>query len=375
MIPISLYIHIPWCIKKCPYCDFNSYTTKTKIDEIEYINFLIQDLEQDLHLINHRKIQNIFIGGGTPSLFNIESIHYLIQKIKKKVHLSKSTEITIEANPTNIEYKKIIEYNKIGINRISLGVQTFNNVHLKNLGRLYTEQDIKNVIHNMKSNQKNINFNIDIMHSLHNQSYFEAIEDLNKAISYNPNHISWYQLTIEPNTLFFYQKLNLTKDLETEKIIKQGNKILEKYGYIQYEISSYCKAGYQCKHNLNYWKFGDYIGIGCGAHGKITQKNKKIIRTVKFKNIHDYIKYNFLKKKYQISHKDIALEFFMNICRLKKKINKKDLYKKTGLKQQEINNQIKKCIQEGYIKNDYKYWEITKKGYQFLNSLLEIFVV
>ncbi|WP_343155126.1 radical SAM family heme chaperone HemW [Buchnera aphidicola (Kurisakia onigurumii)] len=374
MIPISLYIHIPWCTKKCPFCDFNSYTIKTKIEEKKYIDLLIQDLKQELPLIKNRKIHSIFIGGGTPSLFTINNLKKLIKKIKTILLINYKIEITIESYPSEKEKKKILQYQKIGINRISLGIQTFNNNYIKKLNRNYLEKDIIQLLNTFKNKKKIYNFNIDIMHSLPDQSIEEAILDLKKAISFQPTHISWYELTIEPNTPFYYKKLNILSEKNKLKIIRQGNKILKKNGYIQYEISSYCKKKYQCKHNVNYWNFGDYIGIGCGAHGKITDKiNNSIIRTIKHKHIRDYINDNFLQKKYVLDTKEIILEFFMNKLRLKRPLLKKDLYNFTGINKKFIQENIFKCIQKGYLTEDNKYWKITKKGELFLNSLLEIF--
>ncbi|CAL4325202.1 Heme chaperone HemW [Buchnera aphidicola (Thelaxes suberi)] len=375
MHSVSLYIHIPWCMKKCPYCDFNSYTEKNKINEKKYIFLLMNDLEQDLNLINNKVIiQNIFIGGGTPSLFHINSIDLLLKEIHKRIEIANNAEITIESNPTSMENKKILQYNKIGINRISLGIQTFNNTLLEKIGRNYTINNIEKILTSINFFKKKINFNIDLMYNLPDQSYKEAMNDIKKAISFNPTHISWYELTIEPKTVFFYKKLNLPNEYISEKIFLSGKKLLEKNNYIQYEVSSYSKIGYECQHNLNYWNFGDYLGIGCGAHGKITQENKKVIRTIKFNNIKDYEQKMFLKKKYIVQKKELALEFFMNQCRIKKNILKEDLYNKTGITPQNIQKKINKCITNNLIIEDSNSWKLTKKGYLFINSILENFL-
>ncbi|CAL4043965.1 Heme chaperone HemW [Buchnera aphidicola (Anoecia corni)] len=371
---LSLYIHIPWCLKKCYYCDFNSYQIKTKIPQEKYIENLLNDLDRDLLITNNRTIKSIFIGGGTPSLFNPEIIEYLIYKVKKKVKVSKTAEITIESNPNTVELEKINQFIKIGINRFSIGIQTFNTNILKSLGREYSQSQVKNFLYQI-SNIQNINFNIDIMHSLPGQSYENAIYDIKKTILINPSHISWYELTIEPNTIFFYKKpKNIPNEITNLKIFKKGKKLLERAGYIQYEISSFAKPGFQCMHNKNYWNFNDYIGIGCGAHGKITQSNRDIIRTIKNRNISIFMKGLYLQKKYKIKEKDLPIEYFINKFRLLKPIKKICFFLKTNVPCLKIKNKIKIAINQGYLLETPFYWTLTKKGTYFMNNLLEIFL-
>ncbi|QFQ32354.1 radical SAM family heme chaperone HemW [Buchnera aphidicola] len=370
--PISLYIHIPWCIKKCGYCDFYSYVSKREIPETEYIKNLLKDLEKDVKLIHQRKINNIFIGGGTPSLLHNESIKTLIQGIKKRVKLCKYSEITIESNPKSIEYKRFRNYKKSGINRFSLGIQTFNSNLLKKIERTYTKKEAIEAIKEIK--KINSNFNIDIMYGLPDQSLQNVLSDLKNAIRYNPTHISWYQLTTEPNTAFYKKDLCLPTENMIFKMCKKGEKFLRKSGYIKYEISSYVKSKYKCRHNLNYWHFGDYIGIGCGAHGKITKVNGEIIRTIKNKNINDFINGKYLEAKNLISEKDKAFEYFMNAFRLYQPIYKKHFQERTNISISNIKNQIKKALKNKYIIENKNSWETTQKGKIFLNSLLKIFL-
>lgn len=370
--PISLYIHIPWCIKKCGYCDFYSYVSKEIIPETEYIKSLLKDLEKDLKLIYKRKINNIFIGGGTPSLLHNISIKNLITGIKKRTELSKFSEITIESNPKLIEYKNFRNYKKSGVNRFSLGVQTFNSNLLKKIERTYNKKEVITAIKEIK--KINNNFNIDIMYGLPTQSLNNVLSDLKNAVKFNPTHISWYQLTIEPNTSFYKKDLHLPHENIIFEMFNQGEKFLKKSGYIKYEISSYVKSKYKCKHNLNYWNFGDYIGIGCGAHGKITKVNGDIIRTVKNKNINEFINGKYLNAKQLISDKDKPFEYFMNAFRLYKPIYKKHFQERTNISISNIENNIKQALKKKYLIENKDYWETTKKGKIFLNSLLKIFL-
>lgn len=370
--PISLYIHIPWCLKKCGYCDFYSYVSRKPIPEKEYINHLLKDLEKDLILINQRKIESIFIGGGTPSLLKERSIKKLLQEIKNIANISNTAEITIEANPTTLENKRFLNYKNSGINRFSLGIQTFQSKLLKKIERTYNKKEA--ILAIKKIRKINKNFNLDIMYGLPNQTLDDALLDLKKAVKYNPTHISWYQLTIEPNTVFYKKKLTLPNENIIFKMLMQGDEFLKKSGYKKYEISSYSKLHYECKHNLNYWNFGDYIGIGCSAHGKITQENGEIIRTVKNNNINDFINGKYLKYKNIILKKDKPFEYFMNAFRLYKPIYKKIFQERTNIDENYIKKNIEKAIEKRYIIEKINFWETTKKGKMFLNSLLKIFL-
>ncbi|QCI22975.1 radical SAM family heme chaperone HemW [Buchnera aphidicola] len=369
---ISLYIHIPWCLKKCGYCDFYSYVSKDSIPEKKYIEHLLKDFEKDLHLINDRKISTIFIGGGTPSLLQSNSIKKLIHGIKIRNMISKNAEISIEANPKTLEYQRFMHYKDAGVNRFSLGVQTFNSNLLKKIERTYTSKEVISAV--IESKKVNDNLNLDLIYGLPDQSLEDALLDLQYAIKYNPSHISWYQLTIEPNTSFYAKKIKLPHENIIFNMLIEGDKLLEKSGYKKYEISSYSKLNYQCQHNLNYWNFGDYIGIGCGAHGKITQKNGKIIRTIKNKNINDFLSGNYLNSIFTVSKRDKIFEYFMNVFRLYQPVYKKHFREQTNLNESLIKKNIQIAIQEGFLINELDFWHTTKKGKNFLNLLLEIFL-
>lgn len=371
--PLSLYIHIPWCIKKCFYCDFHSYPKKKKIPYKKYIQNLINDLDNDLKIVNNREIKTIFIGGGTPSLLPEKYIYLLINSIKKRLTINSKAEITIEANPNTNDIKKFLSYKEAGINRISIGVQSFEKEKLISLGRIHSEKEINNAIKllfllRLKS------FNIDLMYGLINQSLKDSINDLNKVIILNIPHLSWYQLTIEPKTLFYNSKPKLPKEEILWNIFRYGKKFIISSGYINYEISSYAKPGFQCLHNINYWRFGDYLGIGCGAHGKITQKDGKILRTVKTLNIYKYMNKKYLSKYYQILHKDLPIEYFMNRFRLLENIPRNEFTKLTGISEKKIRFSLDIAQEKGYIIENNYYWIVTEKGRLFLNNLLELFI-
>lgn len=372
---ISLYIHFPWCIKKCFYCDFNSHKTKKNSNGMykKYLNNIFFDFNKNIFLLKNKKVKTIFIGGGTPSLLNIKLINLLINKIKNRINLCKNAEITIEINPETINFKKLYEYKIIGINRLSFGIQSFNINHLKRLGRTHDNDQAIHVI-NLAKKLFFKNINIDLMYGLPNQTIDQAMNDLKIAIDLNPTHISWYQLTIEKNTIFNYKKpKNIPNEDIIYKIFKQGNILLDKNQYKRYEISSYSKKKFFCKHNLNYWKFGDYIGIGCGAHSKITHNNK-ILRIHKTNNPHVFMQGNYISKIYLVKDKDKTFEFFMNKFRLIEPIKKQDYYKYTGLNIKNINSKIKKSVLQGFLSENNNYWIVTNKGLNFLNLLLENFL-
>ena len=372
-IPLSLYIHMPWCVQKCPYCDFNSHTIKKTPDYRAYIDHLIKDLQQDIALCPERSIHSIFIGGGTPSLFSAELINHLLTKVNELIPIEKDAEITIEANPNSVDAERFTGYQQAGINRISIGVQSFQTDKLIRLGRVHNPQEAINagkLAHKLKLDS----FNLDLMHGLPNQSLDDALFDLKQAIAINPPHLSWYQLTIEPNTLFGSKPPVLPDDDKLWEIYQVGHQLLTQHGYQQYETSAYAKPELKCQHNLNYWRFGDYLGIGCGAHGKITQPNGDIIRTVKTRHPKGYLEGRYIEKSYTVPKEDLAFEFFMNRFRLFEATPKIEFEQRTFLPLQTIDRQINLAIEKNYLTEDKEYWKITEQGKLFLNSLLEIFL-
>ncbi|WP_343182501.1 radical SAM family heme chaperone HemW [Buchnera aphidicola] len=375
IFPLSLYVHIPWCVKKCPFCDLNTCKIENEISKKKYVEMLIQDLTNDKIFFKNRIIKTIFIGGGTPNLLNVKLINFLITKIKKITKIEKKIEISIEIHPQYTTFEQIIQYQKIGINRISIGLQSFNPKYLKKIGRKYSIQNITKILYQIKK-YTNINTNIDLMYGLPDQNIQDCLDDLYKAISIQPDHISWYQMSIEKNTIFYYQKPKIPNEKIISTMYNLGKNVLKKNKYIKYEISSYAKKKHLCYHNLNYWNFGDYLGIGCGAHSKITKKNGDVIRFIKKKRIYDYCNKQqlYIDKIYHLSKKDKFIEYFMNTARLSQPIKKKNFYKHTQIDIKEIKKYIKKAILENYILEKNNCWIISEKGKNFLNDLILLFI-
>lgn len=378
--PLSLYIHIPWCVQKCPYCDFNSHAQKGLIPEAEYIQHLLADLSQDLTAyqaaIRHRKIHSIFIGGGTPSLFSAEGIAYLLKEVEKRIAFEPNIEITLEANPGTAEAARFLGYAEGGVTRISMGIQSFEPEKLLKLGRIHDSQEaiqaVKFAQDSAKSGLKS--FNIDLMHGLPNQSVQQALADLETGIALNPPHLSWYQLTIEPNTMFYYRKPTLPDDDALWEIFEQGHQLLTRAGYEQYETSAYAKKGFQCQHNLNYWRFGDYLAIGCGAHGKITFPTGEIYRFSKTKHPKGYMRGEYRYHQEQIEFADRPFEFFMNRFRLLEAVPKSEFEAYTGLNETVVRPTMDWALTQNYITENASHWQITEHGKLFLNELLEAFL-
>jgi putative oxygen-independent coproporphyrinogen III oxidase len=375
---LSLYIHIPWCVQKCPYCDFNSHGQKQQtLPESEYVSHLLDDLAIDAQLVADREIHSIFIGGGTPSLFSPGAIDKLLTGVRQRVNLSSTAEITLEANPGTVESERFIGFQQAGVNRISIGVQSFQQDKLKGLGRIHDEQQALNAASYAKTAKLN-SFNLDLMHGLPAQSLDDAMFDLHQAIEQTPPHLSWYQLTIEPNTQFHSKPPTLPDDDILWDIQELGHKTLAEAGYQQYEISAYSQPGQQCQHNLNYWRFGDYLGIGCGSHGKITQAAKgQILRTVKVKHPKGYMDLSrpYINQQHLVSVNELPFEFFMNRFRLLEPCPKQDYSNFTGLvisKEVELN--LHRSIEKGLLSETPSHWQVTELGRRYLNTLLELMV-
>ncbi len=378
IIPLSLYIHIPWCVRKCPYCDFNSHQMPDEIPETDYIEALLRDLESELPHIWGRPIESIFIGGGTPSLFSAEGIDALLRGLRERLPLRPTMEITLEANPGTFEQERFSAYREAGINRLSIGIQSYNAGHLKALGRIHNAEEAINAAHIAKQAGFD-NFNLDLMHGLPRQTPEQAMHDLQKAISFEPTHISWYQLTIEKNTLFHHSPPLLPDDEHLWQIQKQGQSLLADAGYTQYEVSAYAQKNRQCIHNINYWEFGDYLGIGAGAHGKITQPDGTITRHKKYRQPAKYTKEALLGKARSatttLEKQDKIFEFMLNTLRLKEGFNKVAFERRTGLPLSKIDPNIKQATHQGLLqqtRNDQ--YCATKQGWFFLNNLIEIFL-
>jgi putative oxygen-independent coproporphyrinogen III oxidase len=379
-VPLSLYVHIPWCIKKCPYCDFNSHEIQNTLPEDQYIDALILDLKSHAREVQHREVHSVFIGGGTPSIFTANSIKRLMAAIKNELTLSASAEITIEANPGTIDQENFSGFRAAGVNRISIGVQSFANTQLQKLGRIHDAQNAIDAV-NIAKQAGFDNFNIDLMYALPQQDLAAALHDIEQAINLNPTHISYYQLTIEPNTSFYRQPPSLPDSQESWDIQRSGMELLAKHGYQQYEVSAYARDGYQCAHNTNYWQFGDYLGIGAGAHQKLTQQDSTqhelstISRCEKPKHPQQYMRHIKEGKPswgtHTLTEKDIIFEFMLNALRLKQGFTKQQFALHTGLPIEIINQPLQTHISEGLLVMDNDRIHCSGRGYRFLDDVLQ----
>lgn len=379
-IPLSLYIHFPWCLKKCPYCDFNSHEFTGDLPEKNYINALLADLEQDINFFKEsRPIESIFMGGGTPSIFSPDAIHSLLENIKKLIPVNADAEITLEANPSTFENQKFSEFNNAGINRLSIGIQSFNDSLLKNLGRTHDSQMALNA-GEIAHSAGFTNFNLDLMFGLPQGSLKSSLFDIQTAISLEPSHISFYQLTLEPNTYFhkFPPVLPADDDIFQMQTICQQH--LKDHDYQQYEISAYAQANKQCRHNLNYWTFADYLGIGAGAHGKITQQTTDSrYRYWKLKNPQHYLNAASSEQRIgnctTIAAIELPLEYLMNHLRLNQGFMLLDYKQKTGLPITSLYPALQYCIDLKLLTNHRGTVRCTPKGWNFLDLILEQFCV
>lgn len=377
--PLSLYIHIPWCIKKCPYCDFNSHTAPAELPEQQYVNALINDLNNDLGFVQGRKLSSIFFGGGTPSLFKPDSIAAILQAAEQQIGFTNDIEITLEANPGTFEQQKFADFHLAGVNRLSIGVQSFDDAQLQKLGRIHNSGEAQRAI-GMAQQAGFDNFNLDLMHGLPDQSVDQALADLHTAIDFSPAHLSWYQLTIEANTEFYKNPPRLPCDDARWLIFQQGQALLAEHGFQQYEVSAYNQPGKASLHNLNYWRFGDYLGIGAGAHGKITQLSATgeaaLIRTRKTRTPKDYLNAIGSGRIIEaINHEDIAGEFIMNALRLNEGFTLADFERLSGLASTVIAVGIKQATIKGLLEASHTgQVKATEKGRLFLDDLVALFI-
>ena len=350
--PLSLYIHFPWCEKKCPYCDFNSHQIKdTGFDEARYLRALIQDLQTELPRIWGRKVQTIFIGGGTPSLISPAGLEWLLSSIRALVPLNPAAEITLEANPGSVEADKFAAFADSGINRISLGIQSFHDVQLKALGRIHNGNQARRAIEIAQTHFHAVN--LDLMYALPQQSLAGATADMRTALSFNPAHLSLYQLTLEPNTLFASQPPVLPDEDVSDAIFDSNLALLTDAGYARYEVSAYSKPQQACKHNLNYWQFGDYIGIGAGAHGKISLPHS-ITRQVRERHPETYMhametQGHALIEARELAPNEIPFEFMLNALRLPAGVATSSFAERTGLSLQTISKEIERATAKGLL--------------------------
>ena len=393
-IPLSLYIHIPWCVQKCPYCDFNSHgldRLKTATDtpgeaalkdaglpEQAYVEALLRDLEADLAGAQGRALSSIFFGGGTPSLFSPQAIAQILQGVEQRIPFADDIEITLEANPGTVEQARFEGYRNAGVNRLSIGIQSFDPEQLKRLGRIHNNQD---AIRAAESARKAgfTRFNLDLMHGLPEQTEAEALADLQQAIDLQPDHISWYQLTLEPNTAFYQAPPPLPDDDALWEIQQAGQQRIAEAGYQQYEVSAYARPGSEARHNLNYWQFGDYLGIGAGAHGKITwpaaEGGIEVVRTSKQRHPKQYLKaLDFISQRSLLEAAEMPVEFLMNALRLKAGVAENLYPERTGQPLSSLSPTLEKLQQMGLMARDTGRLQTTDEGFSYLNAVLEAFL-
>ena len=373
--PLSLYVHIPWCVRKCPYCDFNSHEQRGELAEAKYIDALISDLDGSLPNIWGRRVYTIFFGGGTPSLFSAESLDRLLSNIRARINIVPDAEITLEANPGTFEAEKFAAYRRIGINRLSIGIQSFNPTHLKALGRIHDDNEARRAVAIATDNFEN--FNLDLMYALPKQTLDEALADVDAAIALGAPHISAYHLTLEPNTLFHKRPPPLPDHDASAAMQEAIEARLASAGYEHYETSVFTKPEHRCKHNLNYWQFGDYLGIGAGAHSKLSFRDR-IVRETRVKHPETYLKRiaaaQDVCEQHNVGIADLPFEFMMNALRLIDGFDTTLFPDRTGMPINILASQLKKAEQQGLLKRDSQHIRPTAKGQRFLNDLLELFL-
>ncbi|WP_457788186.1 radical SAM family heme chaperone HemW [Pseudomonas sp. PL-6] len=373
--PLALYIHIPWCVKKCPYCDFNSHAAGPTLPEEEYVDALLADLDADLGQVHGRPLSSIFFGGGTPSLFSDRALGRLLEGVERRVAFTGDIEITLEANPGTFEQAKFKGYRALGINRLSIGVQSFQEAKLKALGRIHDGSEAIRAA-DMARAAGFDNFNLDLMHGLPEQSLEDALFDLRTAIAQAPTHLSWYQLTMEPNTLFWSQPPVLPEDDLLWDIQEAGQALLAAEGYAQYEVSAYAQPGKQARHNLNYWTFGDFLGIGAGAHAKLSDPHGRILRTWKTRLPKDYLD---AAKAFQAGERllgadELPFEFLMNVLRLTDGVPASLFTERTGLPLASLDAARTEAQARKLLRTEPERLCATAEGQLFLNDLLQHFL-
>lgn len=373
--PLSLYVHIPWCVRKCPYCDFNSHEARGEAPQQAYVEAQIRDLEQALPLIWGRRIQTIFFGGGTPSLLAPELLDFLLSQIRALLPLAHNVEITLEANPGTVEAGRFATFKVSGINRLSLGIQSFNDASLKRIGRIHDGNEARRAAEIAFDTFDNVN--LDLMYALPEQSIDAALADLEQAISFKPQHISAYHLTLEPNTAFYHNPPSLPDD-DTSAAMQEAIELrLASAGFERYETSAFARTGRQSRHNLNYWEFGDYLGIGAGAHSKLSFADH-VLRQARLKHPTAYIEATanraHIESEHRLTRQDLGFEFMMNTLRLTGGFDVTLFQERSGISISQVQQALAKAEAKGLIERDHARIAPTLLGQRFLNELLQMFL-
>ncbi len=373
--PLALYVHIPWCVRKCPYCDFNSHQAKGDVPERAYVEALVTDLELALPDIWGRRVHSVFFGGGTPSLFSAAAIGTLVSAFRARLPLAADCEISLEANPGTFEAEKFRGYREAGVNRLSIGIQSFNPEHLKALGRIHDDGEARRAIEIAKASFENIN--LDLMYALPGQTPDEAGADVQATLEAGTAHLSFYHLTIEPNTLFHRHPPKLPEEDTAAEMQDMIVAALEKGGYVHYETSAWARPGRECRHNLNYWRFGDYLGIGAGAHSKISFRDR-VTRAVRWKQPKEYLQRvaegRPVEESHDVGRADLVFEFMMNALRLPEGFPVGAFVERTGLQIAVAEKPLALAEARGLIVRDHERIRPTDLGQRFLNDLLQLFL-
>jgi putative oxygen-independent coproporphyrinogen III oxidase len=376
-LPLSLYVHLPWCVRKCPYCDFNSHEAKSAIPEDAYVDALLADLEQDLPRVAGRELISVFFGGGTPSLFSPDAIGRILAAVRARLPCAPDLEVTLEANPGTVEQARFEGFRAAGVNRLSIGIQSFDDRHLKILGRIHGAAEARRAAAAARAAGFD-NFNLDLMYALPGQCVQEARTDLEQAIALEPAHISYYQLTLEPNTLFYQRPPPLPDEETAWAMHEQGESLLAAAGYAQYEVSAYARPGRQCRHNRNYWAFGDYLGIGAGAHGKLTGADGRVWRTAKQRHPRTYQDTAGtpagLQRNEPVPAGDLPLEFLMNALRLNEGFTLADYQARTGLGRDSLEPVLGQAQAHGLLEAQDGRLRASPLGRRHLDGLLALFL-
>ncbi|MCY7318062.1 MAG: radical SAM family heme chaperone HemW [Ramlibacter sp.] len=375
MPPLSLYVHLPWCIRKCPYCDFNSHEVVGELPERRYIDAVVADLEQALPLVWGRTIHSVFIGGGTPSLFSAQSIDRLLGDIRARMKLTPDCEVTLEANPGTFETDRFRAFRGAGVTRLSIGVQSFNDDHLKALGRVHDRQQAIAAV--QEAAQAFDTYNLDIMYALPGQSMAQLENDMATALAMAPPHISIYHLTIEPNTYFAKFPPLIPQDDDAYAMLDRITEMTARAGLERYEVSAYAKPGHQCWHNLNYWQFGDYLGVGAGAHSKLSFAHR-VVRQVRFREPRLYMERalagNAVTQDQEVGRTELPFEYMLNALRLKDGFALQDFSARTGLPLTAIQKPLAEALAKGLIESDLHRAKPTARGFDFLSDLQSLFL-
>ncbi len=377
MIPLALYIHLPWCVRKCPYCDFNSYSVGEELDESAYVEALLSDLELELPRVSGRTLSTIFIGGGTPSLFSGEAIGRLLQGVRESINCAPDLEVTLEANPGTVEAGRFQEYRQAGVNRLSIGIQSFADVQLQALGRIHSGREALSAVEEAQGCGFD-SLNLDLMFGLPGQTLESATADVATAIALGPDHISYYQLTLEPGTPFHRSPPSLPDDELLWQIESSGQQALAEAGYRQYEVSAFAREGMECRHNLNYWQFGDYLGIGAGAHGKITHPDGQVERRWRLRDPDGYLAKvgaaAAVAGSRLLGPEDLVAEFMLNALRLHHGVTPELFTERTGLRLEVVAERLRQAEECGLLHYSAESIRPSAKGRRFLNELVALFM-